>query len=89
MGYHYTHSNAQNSLFNFNVDDYSRKLEAGFSYRFSDKDRLVAGWNYDMTGKQLKDIDYYWYHDIHCAQLVVRYRDKRQQWGASVQFIPW
>ena len=89
VGYHYTHSNAQNSLFNYNLDDYSRKLEAGVSYRFSDKDRLVAGWNYDMTGKQLKDVDYYWYHDIHCAQLVVRYRDKRQQWGASVQFIPW
>ncbi len=88
-GYHYTHNNSNNSLFNYNLDDYSRKFETGLSYRFSDKDRLVAGLNYDMDGKTLKDVDYFWYHDIHCAEVILRYRAKRQQWHIGFQFIPW
>ena len=49
----------------------------------------MAGWNYDMTGKQLKDVDYYWYHDLHCAQLILRYREKRDQWKIGIQLMPW
>jgi lipopolysaccharide export system protein LptA len=88
-GYHYSKNNSQNSLFNFNVDDYSRKFEAGFSYRFSDKDRFVIGQNYDVESKRLKDVDYYWYHDVHCAELIVRYRAKRSTWHIGFQFTPW
>jgi len=88
-GYHYSKTNSQNSLFNFNVDDYSRKLEAGLSYRFSDKDRIVIGENYDLDNKNIKDVDYYWFHDIHCAQLILRYRAKRHTWHIGFQFLPW
>ena len=89
LGYHYTATNSQRTLFNYNVDDYSRKLETGFSYRFDDKNRIVAGWNYDMSAKSLKDVDYYWYHDIHCAEVIIRYRAKRHTWGIGFQFTPW
>ena len=89
VGYHYSESNTRNSLFNYNVDDYSRKLEAGFSYRFSDRDRIVIGQNFDMEKNELKDVDYYWYHDIHCAQLIFRYRGKRHTWNLGFQFTPW
>ena len=89
VGYHYSKTNSQNSLFKFDTDNYSRKLESGFSYRFSDKDRIVIGANYDMDGKELKDVDYYWYHDIHCAQLIFRYRGKRHTWHVGFQFTPW
>ncbi len=89
VGYHYSKKNTKNSLFNYDLDDYSRKLEFGGSYAFSDHDRLAMGFNYDMSTKQLKDIDYYWFHDIHCAELIVRYRAKRKQWNVGVQFQPW
>ncbi len=88
-GYHYANKNSQNALFQFDTDDYSRKLENGFSYRFDDLNRIVVGTNYDLDGKHLKDIDYYWYHDIHCAQLILRYREKRHTWHVSLQFTPW
>ena len=89
VGYHYSTTNSQNSLFNYNVDDYSRKLETGFSYRMDDKNRFVVGINYDTTGRKLKDVDYYWYREIHCAELIVRYRAKRHNWHVGVQFTPW
>lgn len=88
-GYHYTYNNSKNSLFNYNLDDYSRKFETGLSYRIDDKNRIVAGVNYDMEGKILKDVDYFWYHDVHCAELIFRYRAKRHQWHVGYQFIPW
>ena len=89
LGYHYSTTNSQNSLFNYNVDDYSRKLETGFSYRMDDKNRFVVGINYDTTGRKLKDVDYYWYREIHCAELILRYRAKRHNWHVSFQFTPW
>ena len=76
-------------MFNYALDDYSRKLEMGFSYRLTPRDRFVAGWSYDVTGEQLKDVDYYWYHDLHCAQLILRYREKRDQWKIGIQLMPW
>lgn len=87
--YHYSQRNSKNSVFDFDLDDYSRKLSTGFSYRFSDKDRVVIGTSFDLHDNSLKDVDYYWYHDIHCAQVITRYRGKRQQWQVKFQFQPW
>lgn len=88
-GYHYSKSNSKNSLFDYDTDDYSRKFEAGFSYRFSDKDRFVVGQNYDIDNEKIKDVDYYWYHDMDCAQFILRYRGKRHTWHVGFQFTPW
>lgn len=89
MGYYYTYNNTKNSLFNYDTDDFSRKLEGGFSYRLDDRNRLVVGTRYDLDNKLWNDIDYYWYYDMHCAQLVTRYRSKSNQWHFSMQFTPW
>ena len=88
-GYSYSQSNSQNSLFNYDVDDYSRKLMMGLSYRFDDKNRVMVGENYDLDNKKIKDVDWYWFHDIHCAQLIIRYREKRQKINFTLQFAPW
>lgn len=87
--FEYSVSNTQNSLFEYNVSDVGRAVKTGFSYRFSDKDRLVYGIQYDVENRRLKDIDYYWYHDIHCTQLILRYRAKRSSWQVRWQFTPW
>ena len=89
LGYHYSESNSQNSVFDFDVDSYSKKITAGFSYTFSPKDRVVIGWAFDGMTNKLMDTDYYWYHNIHCAELIVRYREKRDQYRITLQFTPW
>lgn len=89
LGYHYDKSNSNNSVFDYDLDSYSEKITAGFSYTFSPKDRIVVGWSFDGERNRLMDTDYYWYHNMHCAELIVRYRGKRDQIKLTAQFAPW
>lgn len=88
-GYHYTKKTQNNTLFNYNNDDYSKKLEGGFSYRIDDINRVAVGTKYDLDHSKWKNIDYYWYHDLHCSQVIVRYRSKTNQISLRWQFTPW
>lgn len=87
--YSYSQSTTKNSLFDYNLDSYSRKLAAGFSYKFSDHDRAVVGTAFDMNNRTLADMDLYWFHEFHCLQLISRYRVKRHQFSFTLQFNPW
>lgn len=89
VGYHYSKKNSRNTLFTYNTDDYSRKLESGFSYRIDDKNRLAVGTKYDMDHREWKNIDYYWYHDMHCTQFILRYKSKENSWNVRWEFTPW
>ena len=88
-GYHYRKSTTKNSLFSYNTDDYSREFETGGSYVIDDKNRFVVGLKFDANQGNLRDVDYYWYHDLHCSQLVLRYREKRDSFEVHWQFTPW
>lgn len=87
--YSYSAANINNSLFAYDLDDYSRKLTFGVSWAFTDRDRIVVGQSFDVENRRQEDVDYYWFHDMHCAQLVLRYRAKRSIWNVSMQFTPW
>jgi len=88
-GYAYNKNNATNSLFDFDTDDYSRKVQAGVSYFLTPKDRVVVGIKWDADNHKLDDIDYYWYHDLHCSQAVLRWRGKRKKLEVHWEFTPW
>lgn len=88
-GYHYSKNNQENTLFDYDTDDYSKKLEGGFSYRIDDLNRLAVGTKYDLDHKKWKNIDYYWYHDLHCSQVILRYKSKENKWNIRWQFTPW
>lgn len=88
-GYHYTKNSTQNNLFDYDTDDFSRKWESGFSYRFSDKDRFVMGTKYDMDNKEWDHLDYYWFHDMHDAEIIVRYKSLTNSWHVEWDFMPW
>ena len=88
-GYHYRKNTTDNSLFEYDNDDYSREFETGCSYVLDKKNRLVVGLKFNTETGLLKDCDYYWYHDLHCSQLIMRYRQKRDSIEAHWQFTPW
>ena len=88
-GYSYSQSTTQNSLFDYGLDSYSNRVDIGASIRLTPKDRLVIGRAIDAKKGEIMDIDYYWFHDIHCAQLVVRRRSKRDRWNVTLEFQPW
>lgn len=89
VGYNYTKSTKKNSLFDFENDDYSKKFSGGVSWRLDDSNRFVVGLSFDADENVVKDIDYYWYHDLHCSQLIMRWRERRDKFEARWQFTPW
>ena len=89
VGYAYTKNNSTNSLFDFNMDSYSRKLQGGISYYLTPKDRVAIGVKINADTHKVEDVDYYWYHDLHCSQAVVRWRGKRKKLEFHWEFIPW
>ena len=89
VGYYYSASNKRNSLFAYNTDDYARHLDYGISVAVSPRDRVVFGQRLDLGTNTVRDIDYYWFHDMHCAQIVLRYRAKRDSWHVTWAFTPW
>ncbi|MBQ9497165.1 MAG: LPS-assembly protein LptD, partial [Selenomonadaceae bacterium] len=89
VGYSYNKNNSMNSVFDFDNDDYSRKVEAGASYWITPKDRVVVGVKWNADNHTVEDVDYYWYHDLHCSQAVLRWRGKRRKLEVHWEFVPW
>ncbi len=89
IGYSYNKNNTTNSIFDFDLDAYSRKFQAGVSYSFSEKDRVVVGVKWNADNHTIDDIDYYWYHDLHCSQAILRWRGKRKKFEVHWEFMPW
>ena len=87
--YGYRKNNTQNSLFDFDLDDYTQKIQAGVSYQMTDIDRFMVAMEWDAQEGEMHDLDYYWLHDLHCSQLILRYRSKQSTWKVSWQFTPW
>lgn len=88
-GYSFSKSTTQNSLFNYGLDSYSHRLDYGASVALTPRDRLVVGESMDVQTGKVQDIDYYWFHDMHCAELIVRRRAKRKEWNVTMEFQPW
>ncbi len=89
VGYYYSASNKANSLFAYNTADYARHLDYGLSVAITPLDRLVFGQRLDLETNTVRDIDYYWFHDLHCAEIILRYRAKRDSWHVTWAFTPW
>ena len=89
VGYSYDKNNSTNSVFDFDLDDYSKKFQAGVSYWLTPKDRVVVGVKVNTDNHKVEDVDYYWYHDLHCSQAVLRWRGKRSKLEVHWEFVPW
>ena len=92
--YSYNKNNTKNSLFSYDLEDFARKFTTGFSYRASDKDRFVVGVAYDLDDGSFNfnKMNYFWFHDLHCSQLIVQYKhykDKQDTIKFQWQFTPW
>lgn len=85
----YTKSSKENALFSYDQEDYSRVLMSGLSYRIGERDRIAVGTKYAMEPHRWTDVDYYWFHDLHCSQIILRYRSKQNTWRIKWEFTLW
>ncbi len=87
-GYHYSRVSAENTLFKYGLEDYSKKVSAGLSYSIDDKNRIVVATGFDASDNLLlRDLDYYWYHDWHCVETEVKYEQKKDKWSIHFNFL--
>ncbi len=87
-GYHYSRVSVENTLFSYGLNDYSKKLSAGFSYSIDDKNRIVVATGFDASDSlNMRDLDYYWYHDWHCVQTELKYEQKQSKWSIHFNFL--
>ena len=86
--YRYQKNTTDVSPFNFDNDSYSRKFEAGFSYRIDDNNRVAFGSKYDLEDNSWRKLDYYWFHDMHCSQVILHYESRDKTWKVKWRFLP-
>ena len=89
VGAVYTQKSKQKSLFDYDQEDYSKVLQAGLSYRLDERNRIAVGTKYAVEPHKWTDVDYYWFHDLHCSQIILRYRSKQDSWKVKWEFTPW
>lgn len=89
VGYVYTKSSKQNALFDFDQEDYSKVLQTGVSVRLDERNRVAVGGKYAHEPRTWTDVDYYWFHDMHCSQIILRYRSKQDAWKVKWEFVAW
>ena len=88
LGYHYSRVSQENTLFDYGLNDYSKKVSAGFSYTIDDKNRIVVATGYDASDSlRIRDLDYYWYHDWHCVETELKYEQKKDKWSLHFNFL--
>ena len=92
-GYKHTQHNKQDALFNYDDENYKSLFKCGLSWRIAPKDRIAIGLSEDVRSGKLDKVDYYWFHNFHCLELIFNYRvdhyshDKNYKF--KLQFAPW
>ena len=59
------------------------------SYRIDEHNRIGVGTKYAVEPRRWTDVDYYWFHDLHCSQIILRYRSEQDSWKVKWEFTPW
>ena len=88
-GYVYTKSTKENALFAFDQEDYAKTVQLGMSYRIDKNNRIAVGGKYAPVQHTWTDVDYYWFHDLHCSQIILRWRSKQNSLKIKWEFTPW
>ncbi len=92
-GYNHTQRDVTSSLFDYDTENYGSQIKWGVSWRFAPKDRIAVGFSKDVMGGHLNKVDYYWFHNFHCVELIFNYRvdhyNHDSDYHIKVQFAPW
>lgn len=84
VGYNYTSNN--HAVFSYKSIGKDKEGYVGFNYVFDKMNSLTVNRVYNFDTKRVSDIDYTWNRSLHCWDLHLTYRAKRDQirWDISV-----
>lgn len=86
LGYYYR-STTGTSPYVYDRIDINRELVSGFMFKLDRMNSLGATMSYDLGNNYIKDIDYTWRRNLHCWELDLTYREKRNQFTMSVSTV--
>jgi hypothetical protein len=87
LGYHYRQDNE--TLFAYSRPDMMRELDVGFKYKIDKLNSLTINQSYDVKNSRVYDQDYTWSHNLHCWNVDVTYRAKRDQLLVHLSTVKW
>lgn len=88
-GYHYTKNDNERALFKYDTADVAKELASGFKYKLDDKNAIGVEQSYDLDNNRTVDMDYTWYRNVHCFDLELTYREKRDEWKVKANVAHW
>lgn len=88
-GYHYTKRDNERALFKYDSADVGKELASGFRYKIDNKNAIGVKQSYDIANRRTADMDYTWYRDLHCWQLELTYREKRDELKVKANIAAW
>ncbi|MDL2281395.1 LPS-assembly protein LptD, partial [Selenomonadales bacterium OttesenSCG-928-I06] len=75
------------ALFEFDTPDAEQQLTYGFSYKLDSKNTIGIAFKYDLDNDTHKDLNYYYYRDLHCWETLFMYKAKEKsfEWHLTVK----
>ena len=49
---------------------------------------MAFGSKYDVDNQSWRKFDYYWFHDMHCSQVILHYEGRDKTWKVKWRFLP-
>lgn len=87
MGYHYTRTDAKNTLFKYGENDFSKEFSLGVGVNITPIDRIIVASEFDASkAMSLQNLDYYWYHDFKFMESQLRYEQKNKKISLHFNF---
>lgn len=87
VGYHYAQNNT--TLFSYDSSDMNRKIETGFTYKIDKMNSIGVYRNYNLDTKNVEDLNYTWYRNLHCWQATITYKSKEDQIKFDITTTRW
>ena len=75
------------ALFTFDTPDAKQQLTYGLSYKIDSKNTIGVALRYDLENNYHKDINYFYYRDLHCWETLLMYKSKEKvvEWHITVK----
>lgn len=86
---YYHRGQSGTSPYEYDRIDISRELAGGFMAKVDRLNSIGVTVSYDLATKQTKDVDYTWRHNLHCWEVDLTYREKRDQIRLSLSTVHW
>ncbi|MBP1763539.1 MAG: lptD 2 [Firmicutes bacterium] len=87
IGYH--HFGNTETVFAYNKPDIPQEIDIGFVYKIDRLNSVGVSQRYDIENHRVYDLDFTWYRNLHCWDMIIMYREKRKEIDVDLVTVKW